>query len=227
MTEELRSPAGLRRDLDKLEAVRDRLVRDRATKSKDLEEANQRIELAPKVETALRTLSDSMFAHLVGVIEEKLSVALQEVLGQPIRLKAIAEYKRNAASVEFHIERDGKKEDIVRGQGGSVANVLSVGLRLFALATLDPAEHRPFLVLDEQDCWLRPELVPPLVKIVHEACQALGFQVLMISHHDHKLFEDYADRVFRLVPQPDGSVAVEKMADRIADNERMNTPALG
>jgi ABC-type glutathione transport system ATPase component len=212
----LRSPASARTALSGLDAVRRRLERDRAGKKERLGELTAKIDLAPRVETALRALSESLFAQLVGVIEEKLTIALQEVLGQPIELKAEVSYKRSAASVEFYVERAGKKEDIMKGQGGSVANVLSVGLRMFALATLEPNEHRGFLVLDEQDCWLRPELVPALVKIVREACDALGFQVLMISHHDPRLFEAYADRVYRLAPQPDGSVKVDLVADRLA-----------
>ena len=70
----------------------------------------------------------------------------------------------------------------MRGQGGSVANIVSVGLRMFAITTLDERRHRRFLVLDEQDCWLHPDLVSKLVRIVQEAGAALGFQVLMISH---------------------------------------------
>lgn len=77
---------------------------------------------------------------------------------------------------------------------------MSVGLRLFALASLSQ-EHSGFLVLDEQDCWLRPELVPKLVKIVHETGKELGFQILMISHHDTKLFDRYADKIYKLEPK--------------------------
>src|SRR5207249_4930964 len=99
-----------------------------------------------------------------------------------------------------HIERNGQPEDIMKGQGGSVANILSVGLRMFGLTTLDPADHRRFLVLDEQDCWLRPDLVPRLVKIVYDASKALGFQVLMISHHDFSAFQQYADKIYQFVP---------------------------
>ena len=85
----------------------------------------------------------------------------------------------------------------IRDRGGSVQNILSVGLRLFALASLSQ-EHRGFLVLDEQDCWLRPELVPKLVQIVHQAGHELGFQVLMISHHDTRLFDDHADKMYTM-----------------------------
>ena len=81
---------------------------------------------------------------------------------------------------------------------------------MFALTTLDEARHRRFLVLDEQDCWLRPDLVPKLVKMVHDAGKALGFQVLMISHHDIAIFERYADRIYTLTPDANGSVELRR-----------------
>jgi hypothetical protein len=145
---------------------------------------------------------------LLDIIEQKLTLALQEVLEQPIQLKAGVQWKRNSAAVDFWIERGGNREDILKGQGGSVTNILSVGLRMFALTTLDERQHRRFLVLDEQDCWLRPDLVPRLVKIVHDAGKALGFQVLMISHHDASAFAQYADRIYRLTPRADNDVSV-------------------
>jgi ABC-type glutathione transport system ATPase component len=161
-----------------------------------------------KVSDALESLNQQLFRELLGLIEEKLTIVLQEVLDQPLRLRAVVDWKRAAASVEFWVERDGKAEDIMKGQGGSVANLLSVGLRMFALTTLDEQEHRRFLVLDEQDCWIRPDLVPRLVKIVHEAGKALGFQTLMISHHDLASFSEYADKIYQISPNADQGVVV-------------------
>jgi predicted ATPase len=88
---------------------------------------------------------------------------------------------------------------------------------MFALATLDPGEHRRFLVLDEQDCWLRPDLVPKLVKMVHEAAKALGFQILMISHHDVALFERYADRIYQFGLNANGTVDVRQLSSPAAE----------
>ena len=105
----------------------------------------------------------------------------------------------------FISRRDGQREHVLEGQGGSVANILSVGLRLLALTTLDEKTHRRFLVLDEQDCWLHPSLVPRLVNIVHEAGKALGFQVLMISHHEASAFERFADKIYTVIPTQDGA----------------------
>ncbi len=212
MNPQIKSPQATLARLDKLtwqlEANQKRLEQTDA-KILDLESF---LEIADRTSVALETLSKSLFEEVLGVLETNLTRAIQEVLGQPIKFKSNADFKRGAAAVNFSIERDGNTEDVLRGQGGSVQNVLSVGLRMFALATLNPDQHRQFLVLDEQDCWLRPELVPRLVNIVHRAARELGFQVLMISHHDVGLFEKYADKIYRLSPK-NATVEVDVMTD--------------
>lgn len=202
----VRPPAAARRKLDNLQGMRRAALHAHEENLRHLRAVTQYLALAESVERALDVLSEQLFGRLVAVIQEKLTIALQEVLEQPISLKVEREFKRGSATMSFHIERDGEREDIMRGQGGSVANVLSVGLRLFALTTLDGATHRRFLVLDEQDCWLRPDLVPRLVKIVRDAGRALGFQVVMISHHDAASFERYADRIYRFTPTAEGVI---------------------
>lgn len=180
--------------------------------ARQFEQVNRYLGLADQVTQALEQLSQQLFQDLLNAVQDKLSVALQEILDQPIRFRAQADFKRGAATVEFSIERDGHVEDVLKGQGGSVTNILSVGLRMFALLTLDESRHRRFLVLDEQDCWLRPDLVPKLVKIVHEAGKALGLQVLMISHHDVAIFERYADKIYQFLPKGDGAVEVREIS---------------
>lgn len=207
--EALASPQTVRRRVDRLLDRREERVRRSSQLNRQFQELRAYLDVADEVTAALEALSEELLNQLLGGVQEKLTVALQEILEQPICFRARPDFKRGATTVEFYIERNGQEEDILRGQGGSVANVLSVGLRMFALMTLDEAHHRRFLVLDEQDCWLRPDLVPRLVKIVHDAGRALGFQVLMISHHDPALFERYADKIYRFRQQTDGSVTVE------------------
>ena len=207
---ELESPAQLRKTADRLAWTRKQVERDLKKTDRELQAVQEYLGISDQVTEALDSLSQKLFEEVLGMLQDKLSIALQEVLEQPIEFKATASFKRGAANVDFSIQRDGNDEDVRRGQGGSVQNILSVGLRLFALARLDPQEHRRFLVLDEQDCWLRPELVPRLVNIVHRAAKQLGFQVIMISHHDVGLFEKYADKIYRFTPQ-DGAVTVEQV----------------
>ena len=206
---EPQSPVALRRRADRLLHQREEHEKQSLQLAHEFAQLNAYLAIADQVTTALEQLNEQLFRQLLTVVEEKLTIALHEILNQPITLKAVADFQRGAAAVQFHIEREGKPEDVLRGQGGSVANILSVGLRMFALATLDPQEHRRFLVLDEQDCWLRPELVPKLVKIVRDAGAALGFQTLMISHHDLDEFRTLADKIYRFTPQAGGGVRAE------------------
>ena len=205
----IRPPAEARRRIDRLQDKRDERVKRSIELNAKFAELNGYLEIVDGVSSALKSLSDRLFQQTLDVVQEKLTIALQEILEQPIQFRATADFKRGAAAVEFSVLRDGHEEDILRGQGGSVANVLSVGLRMFALTALDPARHRGFLVLDEQDCWLRPELVPRLVKMVHDAGRALGFQVIMISHHDVALFDQYAEKIYEFKPLVDGAVEVQ------------------
>ncbi len=209
----LPAPSSVRNRLIKLHTLDEQTRQEEAEARRRRDLSTARVAMLERVTGVLEDLSQTLFQELVGVIEAQLTKALQEVLEQPIALKARLVWKHNAPGVDFEIERAGHPEDIMRGQGGSVTNILSVGLRMFALATLDPKEHRPFLVLNEQDCWLKPELVPRLVKIIHDAGRALGFQILLVSHHDVASFREYANRIYRLVPGADGAVSAEIVHD--------------
>lgn len=194
-----------------------------------LAEANAFLERVPRVHQALEDLSQKMFEEVSKALEDNLTLWLQDVLEQPLQVKVRTDYKRNSASVEFVIERDGEEEDIMRGQGGSVVNVLSVGLRIFALKHMTDDErsaHRRFLILDEPDAWLRPDRVPRLVKIIHDVGKELGFQTILISHHDIELFEDYADKVYRFEPQADGTVKVIGPAGAVLADGDLPTQAI-
>jgi hypothetical protein len=216
---DLSPPIGVQAKLRLLEGKRDHVLSYREGKAGELEKVTTYLSVSDAVDKALDDLSEQLFGRIVKILEEKLTLALQEVLEQPIALKVNRDYKRGGATMSFHIERNGQPEDIMKGQGGSVVNILSVGLRMFALTTLDPAVHRRFLVLDEQDCWLRPDLVPRLVKIVHDAGRALGFQVLMISHHDVSAFEQFADKIYQFIPTVDGVQVIERTGSPLTLDE--------
>ncbi len=138
-------------------------------------------------------------------ITSNLTLAVRDILGQDRTVRAVRDVQRGKLHITFTIEQDGQEEDILTGQGGSVCNILSVGLRLVALSQLDPARHRPFLVLDEQDCWLKPDLVPRLTGVVKAVAHKLGVQVLLISHHHLDRFSFKVDRIYGLEPGRDGA----------------------
>jgi hypothetical protein len=155
---------------------------------------------APLIAHRLDQLSQHLFGGILDEVERNLTFALREILDQDLQVTTTREVKKGKINITFGIERQGKKEDILTGQGGSVCNIISVGLRLIALSQLHEKDHRRFLILDEQDCWLRPDLVPALMRIIHTIAHKLQFQTVVISHHDVSLFREYADRIYRLLP---------------------------
>ncbi|MCC7435580.1 MAG: hypothetical protein IT363_12915 [Methanoregulaceae archaeon] len=213
------SPGRLRDRFVMLRAQRDALKHVIERNEKRLAELQHEVELEAKVDQAMATLTDQLFSDVAELLQDRLTTALEEVLDQPLRFRAETKLARGVATVRFWIERDGNEEDILKGQGGSVTNVLSVCLRMFALRRCDEKLHRPFLVLDEPDAWLRPDVVPRLVKIIAEAGRELGFQTILISHHDIDLFSQYADRVYRLDPQGDGSVRARIVGGSVTEDE--------
>ncbi|MBM3192937.1 MAG: DNA repair protein [Chlamydiae bacterium] len=188
----------------KLVGQKDVLEREKFLAQTELEDLDAFLRLEQKVLDALEQLDGKLFKNITTVLENKLSVALQEILEQEIRLKVEPVIQGKSIGFKFRTERNGCEEDIIKGNGGSVVNILSVCLRIFALTQLPENLHRRFLVLDEQDCWLQPDLIPKFAKIIHEAAKALGFQVLVISHHNSSTFMDYSDRIFRLDPTQNG-----------------------
>lgn len=194
----------------KLKERQSTFERNARENQKKIAELDELLKLESKVIEALGILDSQLFKKITGLLEEKLTIALQEILEQNVCLKVEPSVQYKSLGFEFKTERNGYEEDIMKGNGGSVANILSVCLRLFALSTLDTKEHRRFLVLDEQDCWLQPELIPRFAKIIHEAARALKFQILMISHHSSSLFLEHADRIFSIEPTPEG-VSIQRV----------------
>ncbi len=155
---------------------------------------------APQIAERLDQLSRHLFGDILDEVERNLTFALREILGQDLTVTTTREVKKGKINITFGMERQGRREDILTGQGGSVCNIMSVGLRLIALSQLHEKDHRRFLILDEQDCWLRPDLGPALMRIIHTSAHKLQFQTVVISHHDVSLFREYADRIYRLLP---------------------------
>jgi len=204
----------LQRRLDRLSGAAEARVKAYVAERKALQAAAGFLELAPKVSARLETLTRQLFGEVLDEIEADLTHAVCEILAQDRRVRSRREIRAGRLSIEFEMEQDGKVEDILSGQGGSVCNILSVGLRLVALSQLDPGRHRPFLVLDEQDCWLRPELVPRFVGLIAAIAARLDIQVLYISHHPVDLFALRADRVFTLAPSREQGVRVAVVPSR-------------
>lgn len=203
----------LERRLDRLSGEAAGRVREFTAARRALLEIQAFLDMAPQASARLEELTSRLFGEVLDEIEADLTHAVREILGQDRTVSTRREVKGNRLSIDFEIAQGDQVEDILTGQGGSVCNILSVGLRLVALSQLDPARHRPFLVLDEQDCWLRPELVPRFIHLIAAIADRLDLQVLYISHHPVDLFAQEAKRVFVLRPNRELGVTVAVASD--------------
>ncbi|GFK93111.1 hypothetical protein NNJEOMEG_00940 [Fundidesulfovibrio magnetotacticus] len=205
--------SALERRAGRLEGQAQALHAEHARLRAELGAARAFLELAPQAQARLEELSRDLFGELMEEVEANLTHAVREILGQERKVVSRREIKNGRFHINLEIENQGRPEDILHGQGGSVCNILSVGLRLIGLAQLDPAHHRRFLVLDEQDCWLRPELVPAFTRLFARIGEKLGLQVLSISHHPVERFSDHAGRVFQLSPGGEAGVKVRLLSE--------------
>ncbi len=209
----------LERRLDRLSGVAEARVRGYAETREALSRVDGFLAAAPAAASRLEVLTGELFGEVIDDIEVNLTHAVREILGQDREVRACREVRGNRLSIHFEMVNQGESEDVMSGQGGSVCNILSVGLRLIALSQLDAGRHRPFLVLDEQDCWLRPDLVPRFAKLIRKIGDRLGFQVLYISHHPVDHFMGEATKVFALRPSREAGVAVEVLIDRTEERQ--------
>lgn len=202
------------RRLDRLSALAEGLHNEHERVRGHLESARDFLVLAPSARDRLEELSKALFGKILDEVELNLTHAIREILGQDRVVVTEREIKNNRLQIEFRIQNRGNEdeiEDIMTGQGGSVCNILSVGLRLIALSQLPEHQHRPFLVLDEQDCWLKPALIPKFMQLINEIANKLSLQLLVISHHPLDLFAEAADRIFELRPDKAHGASVTRV----------------
>ncbi|MGE4422457.1 MAG: hypothetical protein AB7D39_09185 [Pseudodesulfovibrio sp.] len=200
--------------LHRLSALGEQWHAEHGRVRRKLAEVREFLDLAPRASDTLEELSTALFGRILDEVEANLTHAIREILGQDRVVVTEREVKNNRLQIHFLIRNQGREdeiEDIMSGQGGSVCNILSVGLRLIALSQLPEAAHRPFLVLDEQDCWLKPGLIPKFMKLIQEIAARLELQLLVISHHPLDLFAGSAERIFELTPDREAGAVVKQV----------------
>lgn len=155
---------------------------------KETAQAQARVHMQPQIKTVLEELQRREHARTVGAYEDMLTALILDVLPEPIE-RVILDLKTEKGLPGLHVliqkNKTNPAEDIFNGNGGAVTNLISFGLRVIALLR---SGERKFLVLDEADCWIQPELAPAFAQVVYQLSIELGVQILMISHHSEHHF---------------------------------------
>ena len=154
--------------------------------------------LLSRKDEMLATLNDAQIeaqAKSKGMFEELLSSLVNEVMPHVAdKVVFTSGIFQNRASLEIDIEVDGELENVAEDQGGSIANIIAMGLRFIVLAR---HPNRRVLLLDEADCHLREEYIPAFAAVMGQLATKMGIQVLYISHHNPSHFMGYG-RVLEL-----------------------------
>ncbi|MHB8366473.1 MAG: AAA family ATPase, partial [Acidithiobacillus sp.] len=187
--------------IQRLKGRRESLQLDALRVEKAVGIAKARQEHKESVEGVLDDLERRFHERSMGILESLLGAFLNDVLprGTDMGEQSVTmslDTQRGLPALQVAVRNGEQVEDALRGRGGSVANVLSAGLRFIAIARTGGRANtlqgvRPFLVLDEADCWLSPERVPAFSEVIHSLTYDLGVQVLMISHHDTALLKGF------------------------------------
>lgn len=140
----------------------------------------------------------------VNVFSEMLTGLVKDVLEKDKQIDLELYTSHNLPALKIYATQDGKAESIYDGSGGSLTNLVSTGLRIIAC---NRSGGRKFLILDEADCWIKPDRIPLFAKVIGNVSKIMNMQIIMISHHSTEYFKDYG-RVIEL----------SKHADRIEAN---------
>lgn len=153
-----------------------------------------RVVWQPEVKEVLNQLQVREHERTVGAYEQLLTALLNDVLPGDRQVVMDLHTLGGLPALNIYLRKDkSPREDLFEGTGGSVTNVVSAGLRAISLLR---SGKRRFLVLDEADCWIRPEWAPNFAKVIQQMAVELGVQVLMISHHDEDLFPMIHHRLY-------------------------------
>ncbi len=182
---------------------------------RDVGLAKGRNGLGEEISRIFDALQKRSHERSVGAFERLLSAILNDVLPDEGLVRLIPQFKSNTTWLDIALEKNGALEDVVDGNGGAVTNVVCAGLRFAALSRTD---NRRLMILDEPDCWLKPERVPAFVRVVSQVAAQTGTQTFFITHHDPSLFEGNVNLV-RFTADENGKVHAQALNPLVAQWE--------
>lgn len=188
----------------------------------EVSEAKARNDLGEEVARIFDALQKRAHERSVGAFERLLSAILRDVMPEEGAVRLLPTFKNNTTWLDVALEKSGKLEDLVDGNGGAVTNVVCAGLRFAALSR---TRNRRLMVLDEPDCWLKPERVPAFVRVIAQVSEQTKTQTFFITHHDPSYFEGNVN-VVRFFADEHGKVSAQALAPVLHQWESDDQPGL-
>lgn len=182
--------SGLIRQEAQLLGIANQAKIDMANVAVEIAECDQLLNRKDDVLRQLGLLQQQAQAKNKGVFEELLTSLIHEIMphksGEEVVLTSTL--RQNLAALDIDIKSNGHLENVSRDKGGSIANIVAMGMRFVVLAR---QPNRRVLFLDEADCHLREEYIPAFAAVMQQLAQRLGIQVVYISHHPAAFFQGF------------------------------------
>jgi len=189
---------------------------------KEVSLAKGRLALGEEISRIFDALQQKAHERSVGAFERLLSAILNDVLPDEGKVRLLPQFKSNTTWLDIALEKNGALEDVVDGNGGAVTNVVCAGLRFAALSRTD---NRRLMILDEPDCWLKPERVPAFVRVVAQVATQTQTQTFFITHHDPSFFEGQVNLV-KFSADKDNKVFAQALAPLVCEWENDSQPGV-
>ena len=155
--------------------------------------AEQEISDYEAINAILECAQQAEHESTIGVYEKLLTALIEDTLDNNRKIKMNLAIERGMPALEIYSEKEeGKLEDIYSSNGGSINNIVSVGLRAISLIR---SKKRRLLILDESDCWLKGDYIPKFGAVIQQLSERLGIQIVMISHHNEEYFSDIRNKL--------------------------------
>lgn len=163
--------------------------------SNEIAELDRLLSRKEEMQATLQHLQIAAQGKNKSGFEDLLTSLIHDIIpGKEDRVVFTTGISRNLASLDIDIIVDGELENIEDDKGGSICNIVAMGLR-FVVLSRNP--NRRILMFDEADCHLSREYIPAFAAVLNSLAYELGIQVLYISHHPQSNFEGYG-RIIQL-----------------------------
>jgi len=202
-----------------LTSRREYLVEDKVESIGKISDATNYIKNSAEVYQLLEELQLKTQSKEKKLFEGLLTSLLNEVIdGNDDKIYFDSKISRNQSELDIKIISNGKVEDVYKDKGGSIKNIISMGLRFIVLSR---SSNRRFLIFDEADCWLKSKYIPAFSRVIHQLSVKTGVQVVYISHHESYLLKDSA-RIVEISKDDAGLVRSKCMSDVVTNAESVD-----
>jgi hypothetical protein len=158
--------------------------------------AKGRLLSKPEVDGGLLALQKRVHERSVGAFESMLTAITDDVIPNPTGGRRICldlQVKRDMPALDIYQSNAGKRETIT---SGAMQNVVGTGLRFIVIAR---SGMRPFILLDEADCWIEDGNIHNFFNVIHQLSRDAGIQTVLITHHASEVMDFSEDfRIYHI-----------------------------